>query len=127
MNLRPARVGLAAILLPLAGCAHPAPPVAVMAPVAPGPSPQALRNEWQKGFEAGFYEGRRDQARRDQALLVPSTLPPPPPPPETAAAAPAAAARPMAPVPAVSAPAVQAPPQSVFVPAGPAEPVTSSP
>jgi len=110
----------------LAGCAQPPAPQprpAAELPAPPAPSLQLLHSAWLKGYEAGFYEGRRDQERRDQALLAQSTLPPPPPPAPSAAPAPA---QPAPPVP-VPVPALKAPPQSVFVPAGPAEPVTSNP
>jgi len=126
MSFRPIRPRLAVILL-LAGCAHPPAPAPVVArPVAPGPSTQALRAEWLKGYAAGVYDGRRQQARRDQALLAKSTLPPPPPPDEQAAPAPAVPAPVVAP-PAPIIPVIQTPPQSVFIPAGPAKPVVSNP
>jgi hypothetical protein len=114
-------------MLFLAGCAHPPPPSPVMAPVVPDTSPLALRNEWQKGYEAGLYEGKREQARRDRVLLVPTTLPPPPPPGTQAVADGPAPPPAPAPAPAAIPPLVQTPPQSVFVPAGPAEPVNRNP
>jgi len=89
--------------------------------VAADPSPQALKAAWLKGYNAGFYQGKRDQARRDQALIVHGTLPPPPPPgTEVETPAPQAVQPPVPPAPAL-------PPASVFVPAGPAQPVTVAP
>jgi hypothetical protein len=127
MTFRSACLKIAFVGLSLgltAGCARPPAPVPVNAPapVAPDPSPQALKAAWQKGYNAGYYQGKRDQARRDQALIVHGTLPPPPP-PGTAAAdtpAPAVVQPPVTPAPAL-------PPASVFVPAGPAQPVTAAP
>jgi len=124
MNFCSGRLRIVSVLLLLSACAHSPPPLPVTAPVLPEPSPLALRNEWLKGYEAGIYQGRREQARRDQALLVPSTLPPPPP-PGTQALPPAPPAPAAAPAPVL--PPVQAPAQNVFVPAGPAQPVTSNP
>lgn len=127
MTFRQFRLHVAVMFLfgLLAGCASPpALPPAAIAPAPPAPSPQLLHSQWLKGYEAGFIEGRRDQERRDQALVAKSTLPPPPPPSATPSPAPAPAPAPTAPpAPPVPAP----PPQSVFIPAGPAEPVTSNP
>ncbi len=117
MDLPAGRLKPAAILLLLAGCAYPPPPARAVATVPPAPSPLALRNEWLKGYQAGLNDGRREQARRDQARLAPST--PPPPGSQPAADAPEAPAPIVAPI--------QTPAQSVFVPAGPAEPVSANP
>jgi hypothetical protein len=110
----------------LAGCARPPAPAPAPepAPVAVVPSPQALKAEWLKGYNAGFYDGKRLQARWDQAMMVPTTLPPPPPPasnPDSTADAPPATVQS-----AVVPPAAPPPPGSVFVPAGPAQPVPAA-
>jgi len=120
------RLKRAAVLFSLvliSACApRPAPPpVITAAPPAPAvPSPAMLRAEWLKGYDAGFANGERLQQQADAEVTAQATLPPP----HVTKPARPAAAPPANPPPA---PVASAPPQSVFIPIGPAEPLTQAP
>jgi len=119
------RLKRAAVLFSLgvmSACApRPAPPVIAAAAPAPAtPSPAMLRAAWLKGYDAGFANGERLQARADAEVTAQATIPPP----VHVRKPPAPAAPPPTPTPA---PIASAPPQSVFIPIGPAEPLTAAP
>jgi hypothetical protein len=121
----PRRLKRAAVLFSLglvSACApQPAPPVITAAPPAPAtPSPAMLHAAWLKGYDAGFANGERLQSQADAEVTAQATVPPPP---HVAKPARPAAAPPASPAPA---PIASAPPQSVFVPIGPAEPLNGA-
>jgi hypothetical protein len=80
-----------------------------------------LRAEWLKGYDAGFANGERLQSQADAEVTAQATLPPPL---HVTKPRPPAAAPPPNPAPT---PIASAPPQSVFVPIGPAEPLNGAP
>jgi hypothetical protein len=84
-----------------------------------------LRAEWLKGYDAGFANGERLQSQADAEVTAQAAMPPPHvKKPARSPAAAAAAEPPASPAPA---PVASAPPQSVFIPIGPAEPLNAAP